>query len=158
MQLNAFGFLASPDVKADGVVNAGLLDQALVLAWVKLFICQFGGDPLRVTVSGESAGASSVMYHGLAVGGNLGTLLFDNAFAVSPYLPFQYDYDAEFPVSTYDALAKEVGCADEEDVLGCLRGADSVALQEASHAVTQTQPSGFWWVFWLPRPRKTAAG
>lgn len=143
-QLNAFGFLASPDVKGDGVVNAGLLDQALAMAWVKFFICQFGGDPSRVTISGESAGASSVMYHGLAVDGSLGTLLFDNAIAASPYLPFQYDYEAEFPVSTYNALAEEVGCAGEENVLACLRGADSTALQEASHLTTQTQTYGLW--------------
>lgn len=125
-------------------MNAGLLDQALALAWVKLFICQFGGDPSRVTISGESAGASSVMYHGLAVDGSLGTLLFDNAIAASPYLPFQYDYDADFPVSTYNALAEEVGCDDDEDVLGCLRGVESLVLQEASHAVTQAQAYGFW--------------
>lgn len=84
------------------------------------------------------------MYHGLAVDGNLGTLLFKNAIAASPYLPFQYEYDAEFPVSTYNALAEEVGCAGEEDILACLRGVDSAVLQEASHAVTQTQPNGFW--------------
>lgn len=84
------------------------------------------------------------MYHGLAAGGSFGTLLFDNAIAASPYLPWQYDYDAEFPVSTYNALAEEVGCADEDNVLECLRGADSMALQEASHAVTQTQTFGFW--------------
>ena len=84
------------------------------------------------------------MYHGLAVGGTLDTLLFDNAFASSPYLPFQYDYDAEFPISTYNALAEGVGCAGEEDVLACLRGADSMTLQEASHAITQAQPFGFW--------------
>ena len=131
-------------MKRDGVVNAGLLDQALALAWVKLFICQFGGDPTRVTISGESAGASSVMYHGLAVGGNLGSLLFNNGIAVSPYLPFQYSHDADFSVERYDALAESVGCGGKADVLACLRNADSMALQQASHDLTQQQPYGFW--------------
>ena len=84
------------------------------------------------------------MYHGLAVDGKLGTLLFDNAIASSPYLPFQYDYDDDHPVSTYNALASEVGCAESDDVLACLRGVESLELQEASHAVTQTQPYGLW--------------
>lgn len=84
------------------------------------------------------------MYHGLAVGGSLGTLLFDNAIASSPYLPFQHEYSASHSVDNYDALADAVGCGAEEDVLGCLRAADSLTLQEASHAVTQTQTYGLW--------------
>ncbi|SPO05142.1 related to esterase [Cephalotrichum gorgonifer] len=143
-RLNVFGFLSSSEVKTKGAVNAGILDQALALAWVKLFICQFGGDPTRVTISGESAGGSSVMYHGLAVGGSLGTLLFNNAIAASPYLPFQYAYDADYVTSQYDALAEGVGCAAEADVFGCLQAADSVALQQASHDITQSQLYGLW--------------
>jgi len=145
-RLNAFGFLSSDEVKKRGVVNAGLLDQAFALAWVRLFICKFGGDPTRVTISGESAGAGSVMYHGLAVGGNLGSLIFDNGIAASPYLPFQYDYDSDWVTDRYYALAEEVGCGSSGNVFTCLSNADSMALQAASHAVTQTQPHGFWYV------------
>ncbi|PKS12631.1 hypothetical protein jhhlp_000839 [Lomentospora prolificans] len=143
-RLNAFGFLASPEIRSQGVVNAGLLDQALALAWVKLFICQFGGDPLRVTISGESAGAGSVMYHGLAVGGSLGSLLFNYAIAASPYLPFQYKYDAKAVTANYYALSNKLGCGSSGKVLSCLRAADSMAIQQASHDVTQTQPFGYW--------------
>lgn len=76
-RLGAFGFLASPDIKAHGKLNAGLLDQRYALEWVQKHITKFGGDPRRVTIAGESSGASSVMYHALAYGGK-STNLFTN--------------------------------------------------------------------------------
>ncbi|KXH55790.1 acetylcholinesterase, partial [Colletotrichum salicis] len=141
--LGALGFLSSVDVKARGVVNAGLLDQAFALAWVQRFIGQFGGDRGKVTVAGESAGAGSVMYHSLAVDGSLGTTLFNNGIAASPYLPFHYAFDAAFPTERYRAFAEKAGCSSSGDVLACLRGKDSMTLQVASANATFEHPYGF---------------
>jgi len=59
-------------------LNAGLLDQAFALQWVQNNIKKFGGDPSRVTIAGESAGAGSVMLHAIARNGALGTKWFKN--------------------------------------------------------------------------------
>jgi para-nitrobenzyl esterase len=63
-RLGAFGFMAHPALAADSPWgssgNYGLLDQIEALRWVRRNIARFGGDPSRVTVFGESAGAMSV--------------------------------------------------------------------------------------------------
>ena len=77
-RIGAFGFLSSEDVKKNGKVNAGLLDQHLALQWVHANIKKFGGDPKKVTIAGESAGAGSVMLQAMAYGGRQNVTLFKN--------------------------------------------------------------------------------
>ncbi|MGV9711593.1 carboxylesterase/lipase family protein [Gordonia sp. NPDC003424] len=55
-RLGADGFLFLDD----GIANIGLQDQVAALRWVRDNVAAFGGDPARVTVAGESAGAMSV--------------------------------------------------------------------------------------------------
>lgn len=60
-RLNIFGFLYAGTADAPG--NQGLWDQRLALLWVRDNIRQFGGDPQRVTLMGQSAGSIAVGYH-----------------------------------------------------------------------------------------------
>ena len=64
-RLNVFGFLAHPALSAESPHGAsgnyGLLDMVAGLEWVRDNIAAFGGDPDRVTIFGESAGAGAVM-------------------------------------------------------------------------------------------------
>jgi para-nitrobenzyl esterase len=83
-RLGALGFLAHPALTAESPRRAsgnyGLLDQLAALQWVKRNIAGFGGDPARVTVFGESAGAidlTALMTSPLAKG------LFHRAIAQS---------------------------------------------------------------------------
>lgn len=62
-RLGIWGFLQTPTILAEGSSNAGLLDQRLALRWIQENIAAFSGDPTRVTVWGESAGAQSIALH-----------------------------------------------------------------------------------------------
>lgn len=83
-RVGVFGFLAHPDLTAESPLhssgNYGLLDQIEALKWVKANIANFSGDPENITVSGESAGASSVSQ---LIVSPLATGLFDKAIAFS---------------------------------------------------------------------------
>ncbi len=64
-RLNVFGFMAHPALSAESPHGAsgnyGLMDMVAGLEWVRANIATFGGDPDRVTIFGESAGAGAVM-------------------------------------------------------------------------------------------------
>lgn len=63
-RVGQLGFLASPELSAESPNhvsgNYGLLDMIAGLQWVQKNIAAFGGDPKRVTISGESAGGIAV--------------------------------------------------------------------------------------------------
>lgn len=147
-RLGAFGFLASADVKENGALNAGLLDQNRALQWVQEHISSFGGSPDTVTIFGESAGAGSVMLQLLSYGGTIGTSLFRNAMMASPYLPKQYAYNDAVPAKFYNAFAMAVGCHAPNNsyasVFACLSLADTYVVANASDAISVTAYPGLW--------------
>lgn len=69
-RLGALGFLATPQLSRESAEsvsgNYGLLDQIALLRWVQRNITAFGGDPARVTIGGQSAGAGSVGFLSLS--------------------------------------------------------------------------------------------
>lgn len=83
-RLGVFGFFAHPELTTESPHHAsgnyGLLDQIAAVRWVKENIAAFGGDPDRITIAGQSAGASAV--HNLTAS-PLAAGLFHRAIAQS---------------------------------------------------------------------------
>ena len=58
----AFGFLSHPELEGeDAVANFGLWDLVAALHWIQDNVEQFGGDPSRVTLFGESSGSENIL-------------------------------------------------------------------------------------------------
>ncbi len=137
-RLGPLGFLALPALSKEspqGVSgNYGLLDQIAALHWVQKNIAGFGGDPAKVTVFGESAGAISVldlMVSPLAKG------LFQRAISESGIL-----LDRGFGVKTAGTLAqaeaegqsfaKKLGVDQAADVAAAMRAKTPAELLAAA--------------------------
>lgn len=69
------------EIKKNNSGNYALLDNIKALEWVQSNIADFGGDPARVTVGGQSAGASNVQK---MLSSPLAEGLFRGAFLQSP--------------------------------------------------------------------------
>lgn len=87
-RLGLMGYLAHPALSAESPDklsgNYGLLDQIAALSWVRDNIAAFGGDPGRVTIAGESAGALSVI---ALLASPKAKGLFHRAISQSGYMP-----------------------------------------------------------------------
>jgi para-nitrobenzyl esterase len=83
-RLGSLGFFSYPELTKESDRNASgnyaLMDQTAALEWVQKNIAGFGGDPKRVTVDGDSAGAASI---GNLVGSPRAKGLFQRAIAES---------------------------------------------------------------------------
>lgn len=125
-RLGARGFLAGDEYGLEG--HYGIKDQTKALEWVKRNIARFGGDPERVTIFGESAGAQSVALH-LAIEENDHQSLFSQAAIQSDYtMGYMSLGEAQ---KRADNFSRKLGCAAEEDPVACLRSVEASAILEA---------------------------
>jgi para-nitrobenzyl esterase len=119
-RLGALGFLAHPSLGVErpegGSGNWGLRDQLAALRWVQDEIAAFGGDPGRVMIFGESAGAVDTCAL-LAMPEAAG--LFQRALMQSGGCGADSAATAESFGATWVDTA---GCAGSADVPACLRG------------------------------------
>lgn len=116
-RLGALGFT---DLRRFGTMfeasgSHGTLDQIAALGWVRDNIAHFGGDPAKVTIAGESAGAFSVA---TLLGSPRAAGLFRAAIAQSG--------------AAHHVLAEDKGQLVAETFLGALGAKDIASLQAAS--------------------------
>jgi para-nitrobenzyl esterase len=125
-RLGILGFFAhaSLDAESDAHVsgNYGMLDQIAALKWVQNNIAGFGGDPKRVLLFGESAGAVDTCVHLASPlsAGLFSAALMESGGCGDPTL-------ASYETSVAPAV-DTVGCGGNADIPGCMRALPASTL------------------------------
>lgn len=130
-RLGSLGFMAHPALQQESEHglsgNYGLMDQQLALKWIKNYIWSFGGDPLNITVFGNSAGANSICSH---LASPLAEGLFERAIISSGTCSQSVGQTLEAAHAQGELYADLWGCADAADILHCLRGQPPGVLRD----------------------------
>lgn len=115
-RLGALGFMATDDKAISG--NMGIKDQIMALKWVQNNIASFGGDPNKVTIFGDDAGAASVSIHMMSPESNG---LFANAIVMGGNVLCD-SFNQKNPQEAAVELASRLECTSEkgEDIIRCL--------------------------------------
>ncbi|KZT55557.1 carboxylesterase family protein [Calocera cornea HHB12733] len=138
-RVTAFGFLGGQEVHDAGLENLGLLDQRLALHWLQENIAAFGGDPTKVTIFGESAGAMSIANHLTAYGGRDDKLF--RAAGMESGSPTTENYPSIAQLEPmYQGILSRAGCANATDGLSCLRGVSYDTFRMATNGTGPWQP------------------
>ena len=129
-RLGAMGFLTLPGLDAESddkqsSGNYGELDKMEALRWVRRNVAAFGGDPARVTIAGQSAGAGGVCY--LAASPTAAGL-FQRAVIQSGNCA---GVDHETAIARSMQVAAAAGCTDPALVLACMRSKTPAQIIDA---------------------------
>ncbi|WP_172328908.1 carboxylesterase/lipase family protein [Mangrovicoccus sp. HB161399] len=127
-RLGVTGFFAMPELAGDDNLggNYGDLDRTEALRWVQRNISAFGGDPGKVTIAGQSAGARGVCFQ-LASPEAAG--LFHGAIIQSG--PGCAAHTIAQAAPGWEDLIRVAGCADAPDRLACMRDLSPAELIDA---------------------------
>jgi para-nitrobenzyl esterase len=128
-RVGALGFLAHPALAANNrqhtTGNYGLLDALLALRWVQDNIASFNGDPKRVMIFGQSAGAintcalvSSPMARGL-----FSSALMESGNCAAESLSYRYQNQA--------SVLAAANCSSATNTVQCLQSAPLSAFVES---------------------------
>jgi para-nitrobenzyl esterase len=144
-RLGLFGFLAHPALDAEGHLhgNYAILDQQAVLRWVQRNIAAFGGDPTRVTLGGQSAGAQDTGMNQISP---LAAGLFHRAiYQSTPFTGIALMTVTTYPLALAngEAFAKAADCGVDASpgTAACLRKLTTAQILQLEG--TPSSPSAF---------------
>ncbi|KAF3013720.1 hypothetical protein E8E14_005617 [Neopestalotiopsis sp. 37M] len=149
-RLNVHGFPANPQLE-DPDQNLGLLDLRLALEWTRNNVAAFGGDPEKITLIGQSAGAAIV---DMMISAPPDPLNFRAAIMESGQA--SYNGGAAVPGWAYNTLAKDIGCnGTAAEKYTCMTTASAKRLKNVS------EKQGIWFgppiqdgATWAKAPRQ----
>lgn len=141
-RVGVFGFLSIEDGSATG--NYGLWDQHMGIKWVHDNIDEFGGDPNRVTIFGESSGSASTVYQALYTG-NDG--LFQRVISESGSVNSPREFTPN-PAVYAEIVAKAVGCDQNttDEYINCMKNKTADDLDK----VINNPQTGIGFMPWTP--------
>ncbi|KAI9040016.1 alpha/beta-hydrolase [Aspergillus affinis] len=149
-----FGFATSKALIEAGQTNVGLRDQRAALEWVRDNIEVFGGDPNKVTVVGQSVGASDIGLQLTAFDGTQG-VPFQQAIMMSGGPGLNFNSKPDIVADNIAAIARQVGCVEDDDdqsskVLECLRNVPFETLTNLSVTASRAARPPFGEGFFYP--------
>ena len=133
-RLNIFGYPSAAGLDSQ---NVGLLDQRLAVEWTRDNIAAFGGDATRMTLWGQSAGASSVSYYVFSYYEDpiISGFITDSGTAK--------DSAAVPSTSNFTYVANQLGCSDPADEISCMRSVPASEIADFVANYNGTAPLSF---------------
>ncbi|KAJ4258047.1 hypothetical protein NW762_008187 [Fusarium torreyae] len=148
-RLNIFGFPGAPGQTQ----NLGLRDQRAAVEWIHDNIREFGGDPSKITIFGQSSGGVAADYW---------TYAYEKDPIINGIIATSGDAFS-FPVNSksvqeknWNSVVSTVGCNSTEDVMACMREVDWKDIETASAGIKPASSSSVLRAippFW-PKPDK----
>ncbi|KAE9370855.1 alpha/beta-hydrolase [Stipitochalara longipes BDJ] len=140
-RLNIFGFPGIPDQPT----NLALLDQRLAVEWVRDNIAAFGGDPSRIILFGQSAGAEAIDFYSYAWTADpivKGLILQSGTTSLGAF-------PREDTAVSWFNVTSTLGCGDStsnsSSVLECMRRQTTEAIQKAIPLELQAGGAAAFW-------------
>lgn len=156
-RLGALGSLPSKLFEEEGLLNLGMRDQRQLLEFLQKYLTDFGGDPDRVTIGGQSAGAHAVglhLFHNY--GDTKGKQLFSQAIIASGAPTARSFPGPSYPLNEryYHEFMTNVGCpikanSTNAETLACLRDVPIRKLRTFSGKIYTSSNYNITWP-WQP--------
>ena len=143
-RLSTLGFLALDDGKTNG--NFGIADQIAALDWVRAHITAFGGDPDRITILGQSAGAGSVralLGSPKAIGKFAAAIPMSNLAGSGYATPYSLYFTIEQEAQMFAQPILQATNCTGPNALACLKKVDGNTLVTLSTVARYVGPASF---------------